>query len=174
MNEAVDGRTPSAAKYYKLGWAALSIVAVAAASITARDWVVGTPGRQGHAIHMAGAAPSIEAQGARPATKPTLVSCEKLANVPGKSLTTVLVHFPPDGYSPRHRHAGSVMAYVLKGSVRSQLNGGAIGTFKAGESFFEPPGTIHTFAENASKTEPAELLATFVADDCAQLTTYLD
>jgi quercetin dioxygenase-like cupin family protein len=114
------------------------------------------------------------AQGERPATKPTLVSCEKLPHVSGKSVTTVLVHFPPDGFSPRHRHAGSVTAYVLKGTVRSQLNDGPIGTFTVGQSFFEPPGTIHTFAENASKTEPAEILATFVADDCAQLTTYLD
>jgi quercetin dioxygenase-like cupin family protein len=125
-------------------------------------------------MNMAGPAPSAEAQGTRPATKPKLVSCEKLPHVPGKSLTSVLVHFPPDGYSPRHHHAGSVTAYVLKGTIRSQLDGGPIGTFTVGQSFFEPPGTIHTFAENASKTEPAELLATFVADDCAQLTTYLD
>jgi quercetin dioxygenase-like cupin family protein len=111
--------------------------------------------------------------GSRPATKAKPVSCEQLPHVPGKSITTVLVHFPPDGFSPRHRHAGSVTVHVLSGTVRSQLDNGPIGTFKAGESFFEPPGAIHTFAENASKTEPAEILAIFVADDCAQLTTYL-
>lgn len=123
---------------------------------------------------MAGAAPSPAALGSRPATQVKQATCEKLPHVPGKSLTTVLVHFPPDGFSPRHRHAGSVTAYVLSGTVRSQLNNGPIETFSAGQSFFEAPGTIHTFAENASKTEPAEILAIFVAEDCAQLTTYLD
>ena len=30
-------------------------------------------------------------------------------------------------------------------------------------TWFEAPGAIHTFAENASATEPEELLAIFVA-----------
>ena len=44
--------------------------------------------------------------------------------------------------------------------------------YKAGESFFEPPGSEHLVSENASATEPASLLAIFVADDGAQLTTF--
>jgi quercetin dioxygenase-like cupin family protein len=149
-------------------------IALAAASIVLGSaWFRNAAG-PGHLVHMAGTTPSAAAQGSRPATKVKPISCEPLPNVPGKSITTVLVHFPPDGFSPRHRHAGSVTVYVLSGAVRSQLNGGPIGTYKAGETFFEPPGSIHTFAENASKTEPAEVLATFVAEDCAQLTTYLD
>jgi len=42
--------------------------------------------------------------------------------------------------------------------------------YSAGEGFFEPPDSIHTVSENASDTEPASLLAIFVADDGAQLT----
>ena len=65
--------------------------------------------------------------------------------------------------------------YVLKGRIRSQLGGGPVGVFGAGESFFEPPGVIHVFAENASKTEPAEILAIFVADkDCGPLIVFED
>jgi quercetin dioxygenase-like cupin family protein len=33
---------------------------------------------------------------------------------------------------------------------------------RAGESFYEPPGGLHTVSENASETEPASLLAVFV------------
>jgi quercetin dioxygenase-like cupin family protein len=111
--------------------------------------------------------------GQRPATIVRPVSCERLPNVPGKSITTVVVDFPPGAYSPRHRHPGSVTAFMLKGQVRSQLNDGPIDTFGVGQGWFEPPGTIHSFAENASKTEPASLLATFVADDdCGPLTIY--
>jgi quercetin dioxygenase-like cupin family protein len=99
------------------------------------------------------------------------LTCEKLPNVPGKSITTALVTFPPGAYSPRHRHPGSVMAYVLKGTLRSQLAGEPARTYTAGQTWFEPPGAVHLFAENASSTEPAELLATFIADDdCGPLT----
>jgi quercetin dioxygenase-like cupin family protein len=101
------------------------------------------------------------------------VSCERLPNVPGKSITTVVVEFAPGAYSPCHRHPGSVIAFMLKGKVRSQLNDGAIETFGVGQSWFEPPGTIHSFAENASMTEPASLLATFITDnDCGPLTIF--
>lgn len=41
-----------------------------------------------------------------------------------------------------------------------------------GESFFEPPGGEHLVSENASATEPASLLAIFVADGGAKLTTF--
>ena len=74
---------------------------------------------------------------------------------------------------PAHRHPGSVTAYVLKGTVRSQLGGGPAITYTKGETWFEPPGTLHQFAENPSATEPAALLATFIAeDDCGPLTVY--
>ena len=43
-----------------------------------------------------------------------------------------------------------------------------------GESFFEPPGAIHLVSENASSTEPAGLIAVFVADEGATLTTYIE
>jgi quercetin dioxygenase-like cupin family protein len=106
----------------------------------------------------------------RPAAIVTPVACEKLPNVPGKSITTVIVNFPPGAYSPRHRHPGSVTGFVLKGTLRSQLAGTPAGTYTVGQSWFEPPGTIHLFVENTSTTEPAELLAIFVADnDCGPL-----
>lgn len=35
----------------------------------------------------------------------------------------------------------------------------------------EPPGSAHLISENASATEPAGLLAVFIADDGAQVTT---
>jgi len=72
---------------------------------------------------------------------------------------------------PSHAHAGSVFAYVLSGKVRSENSvTGPARVYEAGEGFFEPPGSTHTISENASDTEPASLLAIFVADDGAQLT----
>jgi quercetin dioxygenase-like cupin family protein len=101
------------------------------------------------------------------------VASEKLPNVPGKSITAVVVTYAPGGKSGSHRHAGSVMAYVLSGAIRSENSAtGPAKVYKAGESFFEPPGSAHLVSENASATEPASLLAVFVADDGAQLTMF--
>jgi len=112
---------------------------------------------------------------ARPRAVQQPIACEKLPNVPGKSITTVLVSFPPMAFTPRHRHPGSVTAYVLKGTLRSQLNDGPVGTFTTGGTWFEPPGTIHSMVENPSPTEPAEIMAIFVADsDCGALTLFDD
>ena len=96
-----------------------------------------------------------------------------LPNVPGKRVTIVRVFYGPGGFTRPHRHGGSVTAYVTKGEIRSQLDSGPVETFKVGQSFFEPPGTKHMVSANASTTEPAELIAIFVADEGAQLTTLL-
>ena len=113
-----------------------------------------------HAEAHAHAAPT-----GRPASVVKPVSCEALPNVPGKSITTVTVDYPPGAYTPAHRHPGSVTAYVTRGTVRSQLAGSPPQLYGPGTGWFEPPGALHLFAENASATEPAQILAIFVADD---------
>jgi quercetin dioxygenase-like cupin family protein len=102
-----------------------------------------------------------------------VVSSEKLPNVPGKSVTAILVSYPPGGKSGKHHHAGSVLAFVVSGEIRSENSAtGPARVYKAGESFFEPPGSEHLVSENASATEPASVLAIFIADDGAELTTF--
>ena len=101
------------------------------------------------------------------------VATETLGNVPGKKLTAIVVNYAPGGKSGAHRHAGSVFAYVLSGAIRSENSAtGPVKVYKAGESFFEPPGSRHLVSENASAKEPASLLAIFVAADGAKLTTF--
>ena len=103
--------------------------------------------------------------------KPVLA--QTLPNVSGKSLTAVIVTYAPGGKSVKHHHAGSVFVFVLSGAVQSESSAtGPVKVYKAGESFFEPPGSEHLVSENASVIEPASLLAVFVADDGAQLTTF--
>src|SRR3954470_15482462 len=102
------------------------------------------------------------------------IASHALPNVAGKRVTVVRVFYGPGGFTPPHYHSGSVTAYVTKGQIRSQLGGGPVETFKVGQSFFEPPGSTHLVSANASATEPAELIAVFVADEGAQLTTLLE
>ncbi len=89
-----------------------------------------------------------------------------LPNVPGKSLKAVVVEFAPGQQSQPHFHAKSafITAIVLEGAVRSQINDGPVKVYHVGESFTENPGDRHSIGENASKTEPARLLAIFVVD----------
>ena len=110
---------------------------------------------------------------AEPGAQVQVVNMAPLPNVPGKSITGVLVTYAPGGRSPAHHHAGSVMAFVLAGAIRSESSAtGPARVYQAGESFFEPPGSEHLVSENASATEPASLLAVFVADDGAELTHF--
>jgi quercetin dioxygenase-like cupin family protein len=121
------------------------------------------------------AAASVTAAMAKDAESVKLVYDHALPNVPGKSLKAVLVEYGPGGTSPAHTHPSSAFIYatVLEGAIRSQVNGGPVKTYRAGESFSEFPGDHHAVSENASKTERARLLAVFVVDtNETNLTTY--
>ncbi|WP_064709441.1 cupin domain-containing protein [Rhizobium bangladeshense] len=116
-----------------------------------------------------------DVQGARNA-KITLVYEHALPDVPGKSIRGVLVEYGPGGYSPAHTHAKSAIIYatVLEGAVKSQINGGPVRTFKAGESLTELPGDHHGVSANASDKEPSKLLAVFVVNTDEKVLTIPD
>jgi quercetin dioxygenase-like cupin family protein len=95
-----------------------------------------------------------------------------LPNSPGKTVTGVVVDYPPGGKSAPHHHAGVVFVYVISGAVLSQVNDEPTKVYQAGESFFEDLNSHHRISENASETTPARLLAVFVADDGATLTKF--
>jgi quercetin dioxygenase-like cupin family protein len=89
-----------------------------------------------------------------------------LPNVAGKRMVAVVVSYPPGAGSLPHRHAGSafIYAHVLSGAVRSRVGDEPARVYRAGEGFYEAPGSHHVISENASETEPASLLAVFVVD----------
>lgn len=99
---------------------------------------------------------------------------QAIPNIPGKSLTALVVDYPPGGASAPHTHAKSsfIYAYVISGQIESKVNDGKTRVYKAGESWSEPPGASHPISRNVSKTKPAKLLAVFIADtNDKQLTT---
>jgi quercetin dioxygenase-like cupin family protein len=82
------------------------------------------------------------------------------------------VDYAPGRVGSAHRHAGFVLAYVLKGEVMTKISDqGPARIYKAGEMFFEPPGSVHEESGNPSKTEPAQLLAMIFAKKGSTLTT---
>src|ERR1700742_1534223 len=113
---------------------------------------------------MAGLTCAMSGQADGPAEVVTPNFSHEIPNVPGKSLTAVVVTYRPGGGSPPHHHAGSafIYAYVLSGTIESRVEGEPPKVYKTGDSFYEQPGAHHLTSRNASKTEPASLLAVFV------------
>ena len=100
------------------------------------------------------------------AQQPGPVFDQPIPNVPGKSLLAVEVNYAPGQKSSSHRHEASafIMAYVVSGAIRSQVDDGPVRVDRAGGGWYENPGAHHVLSENASDTEPAKLLAVFVLD----------
>lgn len=95
---------------------------------------------------------------------------EALPNVPGKTFTSAIVTFPPGARAVPHRHGDAfVYAYVLEGSVSSQLEGQPARVYHQGENWSEQPGAHHLATDNTSTTEAAKLLVVFVATTGEQL-----
>jgi quercetin dioxygenase-like cupin family protein len=117
-------------------------------------------------LSMAAASQTVYAADAAPARESiTPAFAEPIANVPGKTMTALVVDYAPGGKSMPHRHGQAfVVGYVLSGAIRSRVNDGEVRVFHAGEHWTEKPGAHHTISENVSDTEPAKLLAIFVAD----------
>jgi quercetin dioxygenase-like cupin family protein len=86
-----------------------------------------------------------------------------LPDVPGKQISMVVVDFAPGAGNSPHSHPGSTVAYVLEGSVVSEVDPGKPVTYHAGQSWYELPRHTHRIARNASKTRPARILAVLIS-----------
>jgi len=98
--------------------------------------------------------------------KVTIVFDHAIPSVPGKSMKGILIEYGPGVATGAHIHPKSAFTYatVLEGAVRTSVNDGPAVVYKAGQTFAEMPGDRHSVDENASKTEPAKMLAVMVVD----------
>jgi quercetin dioxygenase-like cupin family protein len=87
---------------------------------------------------------------------------KELADIPGKEVVMITVEYSPGGADIVHRHDADAIVYVLEGSVIEQVKGGKPDTLTVGETIFEGPEDIHIVGKNASKTQPAKVLAILV------------
>ena len=67
------------------------------------------------------------------------------------------VTYPPGVVSAAHQHPGPTFGYVVRGRIRWAINGEPAKVLEAGQSFFEPMGSVHSTSANASDTEPATI-----------------
>jgi gluconolactonase len=123
-------------------------------------------------------APTARGQGAADTTRaprraPLLA--QELPPMRGDRLkvTTLEVVYPPGAASAPHVHPCPVFGYIAAGALRMQFKGLAERVYRAGESFYEAANGGHLVGANASATEPAKLVATFVCDRDGPLSTPL-
>lgn len=83
----------------------------------------------------------------------------------GKRVLMLTVSYRPGQSSAAHLHPGPIFAYVLEGSVVSQLAGEEAKTYAQGQSWYEPPGSQHLVSKNASQSQNAKLLVFAITGD---------
>lgn len=81
-----------------------------------------------------------------------------------REVQAAVIELQPSATALRHRHDVAVVAYVLEGTVENQFDGGAVQLHKAGDSWWEPPGTVHDIARNASAAARARLLIVYIGE----------
>ena len=103
--------------------------------------------------------------------KETSLMTRALTDVPGREVLVETVVLAPGEAAAAHRHNADVFAYVLEGSIITQVKGGESQTVHAGGVFYESPTDVHLGSRNASTTKPATLLVFFVKKMGAPPTT---
>ena len=105
---------------------------------------------------------------------PTELFRTALPDAPGKQRVVVALTIAPkqasQPASAGHRHPGSVYVYITDGTARFGIEGEPVKEVKTGESFFEPPGALHTVMESTHPTESAKAIAVMIVPDGAPLT----
>jgi quercetin dioxygenase-like cupin family protein len=102
--------------------------------------------------------------------KRQVLTIDPLPGIDGHIVKSLTIELAANVSVGEHMHGGFIYAYVLQGSVRSQLDNGEMIEYEKGDSWVEPPLTRHTLTENTSDTEPVKLLIVFVGKEDAKLT----
>lgn len=74
------------------------------------------------------------------------------------------IRFAPGQPTGLHRHPVSTVGVVTAGSFTFHVEGTPVRLLNTGDSFFEPAGRTIVQFDNASATEPAEIVAFYLAD----------
>jgi quercetin dioxygenase-like cupin family protein len=90
----------------------------------------------------------------------------------GLAVHAVRVDYGPGGFSRVHRHPAGAYVYVMDGSVMFGIGGREPVLLNAGDSFYEPPGALHSVSRNASQDVPASFIAFFVLGEGEDPTVY--
>ena len=112
------------------------------------------------AVAAGAAAAQQPATPAAPTVTRTPLLTQALPMPGGYVATLVSVELPAGAREGRHRHSGTLVAYVREGALTLDHEGKPTVTYKAGESFSVEPGQVHEGMNKGTTT--TRLVATFV------------
>lgn len=115
---------------------------------------------------------------ADPATPPPVTITEIMKRphpeLADKEVVVKKIVLQPGVGAPPHVHPGMVTGYIESGTLEFQVKGGPLMTLKAGDTFFEPPGSHHMVGKNPDAKTPTVIIAFVVNPKDAPLSTPLE
>jgi quercetin dioxygenase-like cupin family protein len=93
----------------------------------------------------------------------TILERHDQSGVPGKEIVIGTATLPAGSVIGYHTHPGDESGYVLKGTLVLKTQGQPDRILKAGDSFFNPRGAIHSLAA-APGSEGGEAVSTWIVD----------
>ncbi len=84
------------------------------------------------------------------------------SEVPGKEIIVGSLVLPPGAAVGYHVHPGDEAGYIIKGSVIWKVRGQPDKTLKAGDSFFNPRGSVHSVV--AADSGDSMVVSTWIVD----------
>jgi quercetin dioxygenase-like cupin family protein len=109
------------------------------------------------------------ADDAKPQPQRAVLERHDQSGVPGKEIVVGTATLPAGSVIGFHVHPGDEAGYVLKGSVIWKTRGKPDKTLKAGDSFFNPRGAVHSVV--ATEGGEAMVVSTWIVDKGKPLAT---
>ncbi|HEX3398498.1 MAG TPA: cupin domain-containing protein [Steroidobacteraceae bacterium] len=92
------------------------------------------------------------------------------SGVPGKEIVIGSATLPPGSAIQYHTHAGDEAGYVVKGNLILKTQGQPDRALKAGDSFFNPRGAVHSLVA-APGSDGGTAVSTWIVDKGVTLAT---
>lgn len=102
------------------------------------------------------------AEDAKPQPQRAVLEHHDQSEVPGKEIIIGTVVLPPGAAVGYHVHPGDEAGYIVKGTVTWKVRGQPDKTLKAGDSFFNPRGSVHGIA--AADSGDSMVVSTWIVD----------
>jgi len=92
---------------------------------------------------------------------------QKDVSIPGREVISAKAEIPAGGSAGLHTHPGDEISYVVEGAIEIVIDG-ASKTYKAGEAFHVPAGTVH---DAKAVGGPVVVIANYVIEKGKPATT---
>jgi len=109
------------------------------------------------------------AEDAKPQPQRTLLERHDQSGVPGKEVVIGTAGLPSGTAIGFHEHPGDEAGYIIKGSVIWKVRGQPDKTLKAGDSFFNPRGSVHSVV--SADSGDSLVISTWIVDKGKPLAT---